>query len=84
MDFPNESSLLNAIGRLRAIRKRRLELIREQAELDAEEDAILEVGTSRPVTRKTLSGNAAADLIRGLHHEHLPEKRRPLRRQVQG
>lgn len=84
MDFPNESSLLNAIGRLRAIRKRRLELIREQAELDAEEDAILEVGTSRPVTRKTLSGKAAADLIRGLHHEHLPEKRRPLRRQVQG
>ena len=45
---------------------------------------LLEVGTSRPVTRKTLSGKAAADLIRGLHHEHLPEKRRPLRRQVQG
>lgn len=84
MDFPNESSLLNAIGRLRAIRKRRLEIRKEDAALEAEENAILEVGTSRPVTRETLSGKAAADLIRGLHHEHLPEKRRPLRRQVQG
>lgn len=84
MDFPNESSLLNAIGRLRAIRKRRLEIRKEDAALEAEENAILEVGTSRPVTRKTLSGKAAADLIRGLHHGHLPEKRRPLRRQVQG
>ena len=78
MDFPNESSLLNAIGRLRAIRKRRLEIRKEDAALEAEENAILEVGTSRPVTRKTLSGKAAADLIRGLHHEHLPEKRWPL------
>ena len=26
MDYPNESSLLSAIGRLRAIKKRRLEL----------------------------------------------------------
>ena len=84
MDFPNESSLLSAIGRLRAIRKRRMEIRKEAAALEAEENAILEVGTSRPVTRKTLSGKAAAGLIRGLHNEHMSEKRRPLRRQVQG
>ena len=83
MDFPTESSLLSAIVRLRAIRKRRLEIRKEDAALEAEENAILEVGTSRPVTRKTLSGKAAADLIRGLH-EHMSEKGRPLRRQVQG
>ena len=65
MDFPSESSLLSAISRLRAIRKRRLELMREQAELDAEEDAILEVGgRSRPTHRKTLTGRSAAELIR--------------------
>ena len=61
MDFPNESSLLSAIVRLRAIRKRRLEIRKEDAALEAEENAILEVGTSRPVTRKTLSGEAAAE-----------------------
>ena len=84
MDFPTESSLLSAIVRLRAIRKRRLEIRKEDAALEAEENAILEVGTSRPVTRKTLSGKAAADLIRGLHHEHMSKEGRPLRRQVQG
>ena len=84
MDFPTESSLLSAIGRLRAIRKRRLEIRKEDAALEAEENAILEVGTSRPVTRKTLSGKAAADLIRGLHHEYMSEKGRSVRRQVQG
>ena len=83
MDFPTESSLLSAIVRLRAIRKRRLEIRKEDAALEAEENAILEVGTSRPVKRKTLSGEAAADLIRGLH-EHMSEKGRPLRRQIQG
>lgn len=83
MDFPTEASLLSAMGRLRAIRKRRLEIRKEDAALEAEENAILEVGTSRPVTRKTLSGKAAADLIRGLH-EHMSEKGRPLHRQVQG
>ena len=83
MDFPTESSLLSAIVRLRAIRKRRLEIRKEDAALEAEENAILEVGTSRPVTRKTLSGEAAADLIRGLHHEHMSEEGRPLRRQIQ-
>ena len=84
MDFPTESSLLSAIVRLRAIRKRRLEIRKEDAALEEEENAILEVGTSRPVTRKTLSGKAAADLIRGLHHEHMPKEGRPLRRQIQG
>lgn len=84
MDFPTESSLLSAIVRLRAIRKRRLEIRKEDAALEAEENAILEVGTSRPVKRKTLSGEAAADLIRGLHHEHMPKEGRPLRRQIQG
>ena len=84
MDFPTESSLLSAIVRLRAIRKRRLEIRKEDAALEAEENAILEVGTSRPVKRKTLSGEAAADLIRGLHHEHMSEEGRPLRRQIQG
>lgn len=84
MDFPTESSLLSAIVRLRAIRKRRLEIRKEDAALEAEENAILEVGTSRPVTRKTLSGKAAADLIRGLTHEHIPQKGRPVHRQVQG
>ena len=83
MGFPTESSVLSAIVRLRAIRKRRLEIRKEDAALEAEENAILEVGTSRPVTRKTLSGKAAADLIRGLH-EHMSEKGRPLRRQIQG
>ena len=34
MDFPTESSLLSAIGRLRAIRKRRLEIRKEDAALD--------------------------------------------------
>nr|DAT88375.1 MAG TPA: hypothetical protein [Caudoviricetes sp.] len=82
MDFPTEASLLSAIGRLRAIRKRRLEIRKEDAALEAEENAILEVGTSRPVTRKTLSGKAAADLIRGLH-EHMSEKGRTLRSQIQ-
>ena len=33
MDVPTESSLLNAIGRLRAIRKRRLEIRKEDAAL---------------------------------------------------
>ena len=33
MDAPTESSLLNAIGRLRAIRKRRLEIRKEDAAL---------------------------------------------------
>lgn len=47
MDFPTESSLLSAIVRLRAIRKRRLEIRKEDAALEAEENAILEVGTSR-------------------------------------
>ena len=84
MDFPTESSLLSAIVRLRAIRKRRMEIRKEDAALEAEENAILEVGTSRPVKRKTLSGEAAADLIRGLHHEHMPKEGRPLRRQIQG
>lgn len=82
MDFPTEASLLSAIGRLRAIRKRRLEIRKEDAALEVEENAILEVGTSRPVTRKTLSGKAAADLIRGLH-EHMSEKGRTLRSQIQ-
>lgn len=84
MDFPTESSLLSAIVRLRAIRKRRLEIRKEDAALEAEENEILEVGrTSRPVRRKTLSGREAADLIRGLHHEHMSEEGRPLRRQIQ-
>ena len=48
MDFPTESSLLSAIGRLRAIRKRRLEIRKEDTALEAEENAILAVGTSRP------------------------------------
>ncbi len=82
MDFPTESSLLSAIGRLRAIKKRRLELKKEDAALEAEENAILEVGTSRPVTRKTLSGRQAADLIRGLTHEHIQAKRRSVCRKV--
>ena len=46
MDFPTESSLLSAIVRLRAIRKRRLEIRKEDAALEAEENAILEVGTT--------------------------------------
>ena len=37
MDFPTESSLLSAIGRLRAIRKRRMEIRKEDAALEAEE-----------------------------------------------
>lgn len=37
MGFPTESSLLRAIGRLRAIRKRRLEIRKEDAALEAEE-----------------------------------------------
>ena len=62
MDFPTESSLLSAIVRLRAIRKRRLEIRKEDAALEAEENEILEVGrASRPVRRKTLSGREAAD-----------------------
>ena len=43
MDFPTESSLLSAIVRLRAIRKRRLEIRKEDAALEAEENEILEV-----------------------------------------
>ena len=39
MDFPTESSLLSAIGRLRAIRKHRLEIRKEDAALEAEEAA---------------------------------------------
>jgi hypothetical protein len=69
MDFPTESSLLSAIGRLRAIRKRRLEIRKEDAALEAEENEILEVGrASRPVRRKTLSGREAAALISGGPH----------------
>ena len=64
MDFPNESSLLSAIVRLRAIRKRRLEIRKEDAALEAEENEILEVGTARPSRRKTISASDAAALIR--------------------
>ena len=65
MDFPTESSLLSAIVRLRAIRKRRLEIKKEDAALEAEENEILEVGTARPSRRKTISASDAAALIRG-------------------
>ena len=72
MDFPNESSLLSAIGRLRAIRKRRLEIRKEDAALEAEENEILEVGAARPPRRKTISASDAAALIRGgKPREHL-------------
>ena len=64
MDFPTESSLLSAIVRLRAIRKRRLEIKKEDAALEAEENEILEVGTARPSRRKTISASDAAALIR--------------------
>lgn len=64
MDFPTESSLLSAIARLRTIKKRRLEIKKEDAALEAEENAILEVGTSRPTKRKTISASDAAALIR--------------------
>ena len=64
MDFPTESSLLRAIGRLRAIRKRRLEIRKEDAALEAEENEILEVGAARPLRRKTISASDAAALIR--------------------
>ena len=46
MGFPTESSLLSAIVRLRAIRKRRLEIRKEDAALEAEENEILDVGTA--------------------------------------
>ena len=36
MDYANESSLLSAIGRLRAIKKRRLELKKEDAAVAAQ------------------------------------------------
>lgn len=64
MDYPTESSLLSAIGRLRAIRKRRLEIRKEDAALEAEENEILEVGAARPSRRKTISASDAAALIR--------------------
>lgn len=64
MDFPTESSLLSAIGRLRAIRKRRLEIRKEDAALEAEENEILEVGAARPSRRKTISAYDAAALVR--------------------
>ena len=64
MDFPTESSLLRAIVRLRAIRKRRLEIRKEDAALEAEENEILEVGAARPSRRKTISASDAAALIR--------------------
>ena len=61
MDFPTESSLLSAIVRLRAIRKRRLEIRKEDAALEAEENEFLEVG-ARPLRRKTISASDAAAL----------------------
>ena len=64
MDYPTESSLLSAISRLRAIRKRRLEIRKEDAALEAEENEILEVGAARPLRRKTISASDAAALIR--------------------
>ena len=64
MDVPTESSLLSAIVRLRAIRKRRLEIRKEDAALEAEENEILEVGAARPLRRKTISASDAAALIR--------------------
>lgn len=81
MGFPTESSLLRAIGRQRAIRKRRLEIRKEDAALEAEENEILEVGrASRPVRRKTLSGREAAglrwgdvDLRHGRAHVWMPK-----------
>lgn len=67
---------MEEVSTLTALRKIRLEILQKRKEiaaLEARQDELLEVtSTRRPVRRKTISAESAADLIRsGGLHEHL-------------
>lgn len=67
---------MEEVSTLTALRKIRLEILQKRKEiavLEARQDELLEVtSTRRPVRRKTLSAESAAALIRsGGLHEHL-------------
>lgn len=67
---------MEEVSTLTALRKIRLEILQKRKEiavLEARQDELLEVtSTRRPVRRKTISAESAAALIRsGGLHEHL-------------
>lgn len=67
---------MEAVSELTELRKIRLEILQKRKEiaaLEARQDELLEVTSSRrPVRRKTISAESAAALIRsGGLHEHL-------------
>lgn len=67
---------MEEVSTLTALRKIRLEILQKKKEiaaLEARQDELLEVtSTRRPVRRKTISAESAAALIRsGGLHEHL-------------
>ena len=67
---------MEEVSTLTALRKIRLEILQKRKEiaaLEARQDDILEVtSTRRPIRRKTISAESAAALIRsGGLHEHL-------------
>lgn len=67
---------MEEVSTLTALRKIRLEILQKRKEiaaLEAKQDELLEVtSTRRPVRRKTISAESAAALIRsGGLHEHL-------------
>lgn len=67
---------MEEVSTLTALRKIRLEILQKEKEiaaLEAKQDELLEVtSTRRPVRRKTISAESAAALIRsGGLHEHL-------------
>ena len=67
---------MDEVSTLTALRKIRLEILQKRKEiavLEARQDELLEVtSTRRPVRRKTISAESAAALIRsGGLHEHL-------------
>lgn len=67
---------MEEVSTLTALRKIRLEILQKRKEiaaLEARQDELLEVtSTRRPIRRKTISAESAAALIRsGGLHEHL-------------
>lgn len=73
---PGSGGNMEEVSTLTALRRIRLEILQKRKEiaaLEARQDELLEVtSTRRPVRRKTISAESAAALIRsGGLHEHL-------------